>query len=125
MKTPNALRSRPIFQGGISIREAYHGPVFSLDSDSQTLYMRYTERLRYITWRSDPALEEAKDFIRETLNTDNPWVVSLTLEPGQGVICNNSLHCREHYQDNIRSGQKRRLYRIRFQDRIQPYFQHS
>jgi len=91
------------------------GPVFSIDP-AGNLHMRYTHRTRSIRW-ADEALA-ARDALVEIL--DGPagegYVYRVTLEPGQGIVCNNILHNRTAFEDDPRAG--RLLYRGRYYERV-------
>lgn len=100
---------------GQQIRPAVTGPVFSLSADGR-LHMRYTHRKRNIRWRDDALTLEAVEFLRKVLETPGPYHFSLTLQPGQGLICNNLLHSRSGFEENSR----RLLYRGRYFELIQP-----
>jgi hypothetical protein len=97
-------------------RRARSGPVFSLLAASGDLHMRYTARTRSIAWHDDPATRAAVDALRAVLDAAAPYVHSLRLEPGMGIVCNNVLHERDAFSD---SPQHRRLvFRARYHDRI-------
>ena len=100
------------------IRQAYSGPVFSTDPETGCLYARYTQRTRNIQWKSDPVTREALDRLNDILDKANPWITRIRLEQGQGIICNNVLHCRSEFKDGDNPEQTRSLLRIRFHDRI-------
>ena len=103
-------------EGSVEIRPAFTGPVFHHDMYSHSLYTRYTERRRHISWCEDENTKSALQFIRESLASENPWATTVTLQPGQGVICNNVLHCRNAFTDD--QAKPRKLNRIRFNNRI-------
>ncbi len=97
-------------------RRARSGPVFSLLAASGDLHMRYTARTRSIAWHDDPATRAAVDALRAVLDAAAPYVHSLRLEPGMGIVCNNVLHERDAFSD---SPEHRRLvFRARYHDRI-------
>ena len=95
-------------------RPAQSGPVFS--SDGGALHMRYTARTRSIEWRADAATQTAVQRLREILDSGSPYVFTLRLEPGQGLVCNNVLHDRSAFSDAPGAG--RLVYRARYLDRI-------
>ena len=105
-------------QGRHVVREKFQGPVFALDPVSNSLYMRYTQRRRNIHWYNDPAVAGALNGLEEILNSDLPGKVTVKLSSGEGVLCNNIVHCRNSYADSGLRGEERRLYRIRFSERI-------
>ena len=92
------------------------GPVFSVDTATGDLNMRYTARTRSIEWKNDGATREAAAFLERLLASDDPHVFRLTLEPGMGLVCNNVLHDRSGFTDDPL--QPRLLYRARYLDRI-------
>jgi len=99
---------------GMTPRPAQSGPVFS--SDAGALHMRYTARTRSIAWRSDAATRAAVERLRQILETASPYVFTLRLAPGQGLVCNNVLHDRSAFTDVPGAG--RLVYRARYAERI-------
>jgi len=99
---------------GMAPRPAQSGPVFS--SDAGALHMRYTARTRSIEWRADAATQAAVQRLNEILETASPYVFTLRLAPGQGLVCNNVLHDRSAFTDVPGAG--RLVYRARYGDRI-------
>lgn len=97
-------------------RPAQSGPVFSVDERTGQLHMRYTARTRSIAWRDDPATRAAVQALQAILDGGGPWVYSLRLEPGMGVVCNNVLHEREGFVDSAQ--RRRQLLRARYHDRV-------
>ncbi|MCB1877558.1 MAG: TauD/TfdA family dioxygenase [Chromatiales bacterium] len=102
---------------GTEIRGAVTGPVFSVDSSSGSLHLRYSARKRNIEWRNDPATLEAAAALEEILTGDTPYIWRHKLAAGEGVISNNALHNRTGFSDNKPAG--RLIYRARFYDRVQ------
>ena len=103
--------------GGASVaRPEQPGPVFSLLAPGGDLHMRYTARTRSIAWRDDPATRAAVQALQAILDGGGPWVYSLRLEPGMGVVCNNVLHEREGFVDSAQ--RRRQLLRARYHDRV-------
>lgn len=92
------------------------GPVFSVDSQSGELHMRYTARTRSISWKNDSVTLEAIAFLTEFLASDSLYVLRLRLDAGMGLVCNNVLHDRSGFVDDPK--QPRLLYRARYLDRI-------
>lgn len=105
-------------QDGVEIRPALSGPVFSVDSVTGALHMRYTARTRSIEWKQDALTLEAVQALEQVLNTDSPWHFQFRLEAGQGVITNNVLHTRTEFEDDAPQGRARLVYRVRSYDRI-------
>ncbi len=95
-------------------RPAQSGPVFS--GDGGALHMRYTARTRSIEWRANAATQAAVQCLRKILESGSPYVFTLRLEPGQGLVCNNVLHDRSAFTDTPDAG--RLVYRARYLDRI-------
>ncbi len=95
-------------------RAAQTGPVFTFDGGA--LHMRYTARTRSIEWRADEATLAAVQRLREILDSSSPYVFTLRLAPGQGLVCNNVLHDRSAFTDAPGAG--RLVYRARYCDRI-------
>lgn len=106
-------------EGGVEIRGAQTGPVFSVDPLTGNLHMRYTARTRSIEWKDDPLTREAVDVLQTYLDDSaSPYFFQHRLASGQGLICNNVLHKRSAFTDDAESGQTRLLYRARYYDRI-------
>lgn len=85
-------------QGKDVIRRAESGPVFSLQSDSAALNMRYTSRPHNIVWKTDQRSRRALNLVREIL-LDGAELIDITLQAGQGMVCNNILHGRHAFHD--------------------------
>ncbi len=107
-------------QNNKTIRHRFTGPVFSTDPVTGHLYTRYTQRKHHVSWQQDPITTDALASIREILGKDNHWIVKTGLKPGQGLICNNILHRRDAFDDCNVGNNRRKLYRIRFGERIDP-----
>ena len=99
---------------GMEPRPAQSGPVFS--SIAGALHMRYTARTRSIEWRADAATRAAVECLNRILDEASPYVLTLRLAPGQGLVCNNVLHDRSAFTDAPGAG--RLVYRARYRDRI-------
>lgn len=111
----------PNVENGVEIRSARTGSVFSVDSETGCLHMRYTARKRSIEWKQDTVTQEAVQFLEGLLSEDKDHILSTRLQPGQGVVCNNVLHNRKGFMDDPDSKQqcKQRLfYRARYFNRI-------
>ena len=100
-----------------NLREAAIGPVFSINTESGDLHMRYTARRRNIEWKDERNTRGAVSFLEQLLNSDSPYIYRGTLEPGMGLISNNVLHDRGGFSDQPGTPQ-RLLYRARYFDRI-------
>lgn len=112
---PQAMTIPPNIEDGEEIRGAQAGPVFSVDTASGSLHMRYSARKRNIEWRDDALTLEAAAKITELLE-DKSLLFHHQLQAGQGVICNNVLHNRTAFNETAE--QKRLMYRARYYDRI-------
>jgi alpha-ketoglutarate-dependent taurine dioxygenase len=97
-------------------RAAQAGPVFSIDTGSGALHMRYTARTRSIAWRGDEATRAALAFLMAWLDSEPPCCFSVRLEPGMGIVAHNVLHDRSGFDDD--PARPRLLYRARYLDRI-------
>ncbi|MEK7245917.1 MAG: TauD/TfdA family dioxygenase [Pseudomonadota bacterium] len=103
---------------GQEVRAIRTGPVFSVDSATGALHMRYTARTRSISWRDDPDIQRATEALRRILDDPaSPYVVRHRLEPGEGVVCNNVLHGRTGFHEDPALG-RRLVWRARSYDRI-------
>ncbi len=96
-------------------RAAQTGPVFSI-GEKGALHMRYTARTRSIEWKQDALTLAAVAALETLLAADLPYIYSILLEPGMGLMCNNVLHDREGFKDAL--GSPRVLYRARYYERI-------
>jgi len=114
----DVLTIPPNIENGIEIRGAQSGPVFSLDSVSQRLHMRFSARTRNIEWKQDALTQEALACMREQLDGNNPYVITCRMQSGEGIIANNVLHNRTAFTDADDSQKKRLLYRARYYDRV-------
>ena len=100
-----------------NIRPAQSGPVFYRDPQTNALQMRYTARTRSIKWKDDRQVGRATAMIEELLNDDR-LVVSYTLNPGEGLVCNNILHGRSAFINGSIPQKQRLIYRIRSYNRL-------
>lgn len=116
---PDVMTIPPNIEQGVEIRGEQTGPVFSVQPESGNLHMRYTARTRNIEWKDDAVTHEARACITELLTPNNPYVFRYRLRPGEGIICNNILHCRTSFTDDPALGRQRLLYRARYFDRVE------
>ncbi len=114
LSAPDAMTVPANEEGSAAMRPAQTGPVFS--TDGSALHMRYTARTRSIEWRPDEATRAAARFLQQLLDTGSPYVFTLRLAAGQGLVCNNVLHDRSAFVDDAKSG--RLDYRARYGDRV-------
>lgn len=105
-------------ESGAETRAAESGPVFSLDSATGDLHMRYTARTRSIEWKDDPVTRAARDFLVALVEGEGSYDyrLNLRLEAGQGLVCNNVLHNRTAFEDD--AAMSRLIYRARYYERI-------
>jgi len=104
-------------ESGEETRAASVGPVFSVDA-AGNLHMRYTARTRSIEWKQDAATREAVRFLEHLLAGDSPYIFRHRMAAGQGLVCNNVLHNRTAFTDDVDKGIARLVYRARYYDRI-------
>lgn len=116
LSAPDAMTVPANEEDPAAQRPAQAGPVFSFEDGA--LHMRYTARTRSIEWRQDAATQAAVQHLRETLDSDSPYVFRLRLSGGQGLVCNNVLHDRSEFTDAPGAG--RLVYRARYTDRVGP-----
>jgi alpha-ketoglutarate-dependent taurine dioxygenase len=114
---PDAMTIPANVEDGAQIRSAQTGPVFSIDAIDGALHMRYTARTRSIEWRSDETTRAAVRFLNQALDA-SPYVFAIRLAGGQGLVCNNVLHNRSAFTDDLALGSTRLVYRARYLDRI-------
>lgn len=114
---PNAFTIPANILHGEEVRPQQSGPVFSI-TPAGNLHMRYSARQRNVIWRDDPITREAADFLLNVWQQDSPYKIRYTLQAGEGLVCNNVLHCRTAFVDSEEPDLKRLLYRGRYYDRI-------
>jgi alpha-ketoglutarate-dependent taurine dioxygenase len=114
LSAPDAMTIPANAEQGAVTRPAQTGPVFSTDGGA--LHMRYTARTRSIEWRPNEATRAAVQFLQQILETGSPYVFTLRLAGGQGLVCNNVLHNRSAFTDGPTLG--RLVYRARYSDRV-------
>jgi len=117
LMAPDAM-TIPANEESGEMRAAVGGPVFSIDAGTGTLHMRYTARTRSIQWRDDAITRGAVDRLAQILSETSRHHFNCRLESGQGLLCNNVLHNRTGFTDDVDSGRVRLLYRARYHDRI-------
>ena len=114
---PDALTIPANILQGKTIRPEQSGPVFSINPAGQ-IHMRYSARQKNITWKNDKYTLEAADFLQSLWKSNSEYIIEYKFEAGEGVVCNNVLHCRTHFQDSNLEDEKRLLYRGRYLDSI-------
>ena len=113
---PRAMTIPEHEAGGVLIRPARTGPVFSFPDDPPRLCMRYTARTRSIAWRPGADTACAVAALEAAIASLSDRWVRLRFEEGEGVICNNVLHRREAFTDG--DGARRLVLRIRSFDPV-------
>ena len=99
-----------------TVRPVSIGPVFFIEDGN--LIMRYTARTRSISWK-DEATRKAAALLQNLLESERDYLHTLTLQPGQGILNNNTLHNRTAFDPDADTGTSQRmLYRIRFHNRL-------
>ena len=114
LSAPDAMTIPANEEDPAAQRAAQTGPVFS--AEDGVLHMRYTARTRSIEWRADAVTRAAVQRLNSILDAASPYVFTLRLAPGQGLICNNVLHDRSAFTDAPDAS--RLVYRARYCDRI-------
>jgi len=116
LMAPDAMTIPARVGGGQVVRPARTGPVFAITAAGD-LHMRYTARGRNVVWKDDPVVLEAVGALQRLLADACPYVMTLRLERGMGLVCNNVLHDRAGFRDDP-AAPKRLLYRARYYDRV-------
>jgi hypothetical protein len=114
---PDAFTIPANILNGEILRPERSGPVFSVTA-AGNLHMRYSARQRNVIWRDDPLTHEAAEFLLNLWQQDSPYKIRYTLQAGEGVLCNNVLHCRTSFKDSDDPACTRLLYRGRYFDRV-------
>jgi alpha-ketoglutarate-dependent taurine dioxygenase len=118
LMAPDAMTIPANTEEGGENRPAQTGPVFSIDSATGNLHMRYTARTRSIEWKSDAVTRNAVKALEHLLSGDSPHVFHYRLAAGEGLLCSNVLHNRTEFADDMDKGISRLIYRARYYDRI-------
>lgn len=114
---PNAFTIPANVLNGEMVRPEQSGPVFSVAADGH-LHMRYSARQRNVIWRDDPLTHAAAQFLLNLWQQDSIYKIRYTLQAGEGLLCNNVLHCRTAFVDSDEPDKQRLLYRGRYYDRV-------
>lgn len=115
---PEAMTIPENDEGNGKIRPVSIGPVFSSDPETGKLVMRYTARTRSIAWRDDPLTLEAVAALSALLASDDPFIQTLRMQDGEGILCNNSLHNRTGFDADKTQPSDRLMMRVRFHNRV-------
>lgn len=114
----DAMTIPPNIEQGVEIRPEQSGPVFSMNSDTGDLHMRYTARTKSIEWKQTADVLAAVAFLEHLLSSDMPYIYQYRLEANEGVLSNNVLHGRSKIENGTAVEQHRIMYRARYYDRI-------
>ncbi len=93
------------------------GPIFFIDELTNELSMRYTQRKKNIELLDSAEIKQAVEHLDTQLNTNTDYHFQHTMQTGQGLLCNNVLHKRNHFTDDKHS--PRLLLRGRYFNRIE------
>jgi hypothetical protein len=118
LMAPDAMTIPANTEEGGENRPAQTGPVFSIDPETDSLHIRYTARTRSIEWKQDAATQRAVLALEQLLASDSPYVFHYRLAAGEGLLCNNVLHNRTEFADDVDKGITRLIYRARYYNRI-------
>ena len=118
LMAPDVMTIPANTEEGGDYRPAQTGPVFSIDPVTGSLHMRYTARTRSIEWKQDAATHRAVKALELLLAGGSPHVFHYRLAAGEGLLCNNVLHNRTEFADEVDKGITRLIYRARYYDRI-------
>jgi alpha-ketoglutarate-dependent taurine dioxygenase len=118
LMAPDAMTIPANTEEGGDIRGAQSGPVFSIDPASGSLHMRYTARKRSIIWKDDEMTRAAVESLERLLAGELACVFRYRLASGEGLLCNNVLHNRTEFADDVDKGLTRLIYRARYYDRV-------
>ena len=118
LMAPDAMTIPANTEEGGEMRAAQSGPVFSVDPATGSLHMRYTARKRSIVWKDNAATQAAVAALEGLLAGDLDQVFRYRLAAGEGLLCNNVLHNRTEFADDVDKGRTRLIYRARYYDRI-------
>ena len=76
--------------------------------------MRYSARKRNIEWKDDASVLAAVASL-ERMFQQPDWILRGGLTAGEGLLCNNVLHNRDAFIDDVNA--PRLLYRLRYYER--------
>ena len=113
---PQAMTIPAHMLDGVTRRKISVGPVFFIDEPTSQLYMRYTQRKKNIEFLDSTEIKQAIAILDDLLNTQSDYHFIHTMDANQGMLCNNALHKRSTFTDNVQ--QPRLLLRGRYFNRI-------
>ncbi len=94
------------------------GAIFFMDEPSAELSMRYTQRGKHIKFCNSTEITQAVDCLNALLNHRTEYHFEHKMHAGQGIICNNILHKRASFVEDI--ARPRLLLRGRYFNRLRP-----
>ncbi len=112
LSQPDAMTIPENGLSGPAFRAECSGPVFF--EESGTLRMRYTARKHNVIWKKDALTHEAIAVLDEILNNSGDLIVRRSLKLGEGLICANVPHRRDAFIDSSWVGERRLMYRGRY-----------
>ncbi len=104
---------------GKRVRDEQPNPVFQIDPLTGKLLMRYTQRKTHIHWQQDDDTQQALSLLGDLLDSNTAHILSVRLNAGEGLVCNNVLHNRSAFTDS--QEQPRIMLRARYYDRFREY----
>lgn len=114
---PEALAIPANVVAGEEIRPERVGPVFSVDSRTGALHMRYTARRKSIRWRDDATTTAAVKAIEALLVDPESPVFRCRLAANEGLLAHNILHNRTGFVDPPEQP-GRLIFRARYVSRV-------
>ena len=92
------------------------GPIFFIDEKTTELYMRYTQRKKYIEFADSAEVQAAVNILDQRLAQTSSYHFRHTMCANQGILCNNVPHTRSAFTNDPNS--PRLMLRERFFERI-------
>ncbi len=119
LSNPQAMSIPEHKVDGYVMRAQSTGPIFFIDEQSAELYMRYTQRKKNIEFLDSSEIKQAIALLDDLLGASTPYHFEYTMSAKQGLICNNILHNRSAFVDDLE--QPRLLLRGRYFNRVYRY----
>jgi hypothetical protein len=101
---------------GVVRRKTSIGAIFFIDESSSQLYMRYTQRKKNIKFLDSQEVKQAVTVLDAHLSVTTEYHFSHTMTANQGMLCNNILHKRSGFINNLLN--PRLLLRGRYFNRL-------
>jgi hypothetical protein len=123
LSTPDMMKIPANTEGSTLLRAEISIPVFAVADDGE-LVMRFTNRATHIQWRGGALFERARTALIEAIEAESALAPRILLKRGQGLLCNNVLHCREAFDDgdaSVAPSSGRTLLRGRYLLPVAPY----